>query len=262
MKFRFTAVKAAVAVSFLAASTLVAAQNIAVVNGKPIPKSRADGLLATLVASGQAKTPQLEQMVREELINREVLMQEAEKRGVLNSDDVRIQLEMSRQSVIIRALFADFQKKNPVSPSEIEAEYTKVKAQAGDKEFRARHILVEKEDEAKAIIAQIKGGAKFEDIAKKSSKDPGSGANGGDLDWAPPAAYVPEFSQAMAALTKGQMTETPVKSQFGFHIIRLDDTRATAVPALEEVKPQIEQQLTQKKLQEFQKTLKDKAKIQ
>jgi peptidyl-prolyl cis-trans isomerase C len=251
----------AVAGLMLAAGPL-AAQNIAVVNGKPITKARADAMVEMLVKQGQPKSPQLEQMVRDELIRREIFMQEAERRGVLAQEDVRTQLELSRQSVVIRALFEDFRKKNPVAPADIQAEYDKFKAQAGDKEYRARHILVEKEDEAKDIIAKIKGGAKFEDLAKQKSKDPGSGANGGDLDWAPKAAYVKEFSDAMAALNKGQVTDTPVKTQFGYHVIRLDDTRAAQVPSLDEVRPQIEQQLAQRKLQDFEKSLREKAKIQ
>ena len=121
---------------------------------------------------------------------------------------------------------------------------------------------IEKEADAKAIIASIKKGAKFEDIAKKQSKDPGSGAKGGDLDWANPSNYVPEFAQAILKLTKGQMTDAPVKSQFGYHIIRVDDTRAAQLPKLDEVKPQISQQLTQQKLQKFQEDLRAKAKIE
>jgi peptidyl-prolyl cis-trans isomerase C len=251
-----------IASSLILFASLGAAQNLAVVNGKPIPKARADALMKAMEAQGQKRSPEMEQMVKEELINREILMQEAEKRGVLNTEEVRAQLEMSRQSVIIRAMFADFAKKNPISSADVQAEYDKFKSATGDKEYRARHILVETEAEATAIISQVKGGAKFEDIAKKSSKDPGSGANGGDLDWAPPAAYVKEFSAAMVGLNKGQMTEKPVKSQFGFHIIRLDDTRSAAIPAIDELRPQIEQQLSQRRLQDFQKGLREKAKIQ
>ena len=127
---------------------------------------------------------------------------------------------------------------------------------------RQRHILVEKEDEAKAIIAKLKGGAKFEDLAKASSKDPGSAANGGDLDWASPASFVKPFSDAMVALKKGELSETPVKTQFGYHIIKLDDVRTAKIPTLEEVKPQIAESLQQKKLQAFQQQLRSKAKIQ
>ncbi|WP_019140927.1 peptidylprolyl isomerase [Noviherbaspirillum massiliense] len=244
-----------------AAALPVMAQNLAVVNGKPVPSSRADLMMKQLAAQGQQDTPQLRSMVKEELINREILMQEADKRGLSNTPDVKNQVEIARQSIVIRALVADYLKKNPVSDAEIKAEYDKFKAQAGDKEYHARHILVENEDEAKAIIAKLKGGAKFEDLAKQS-KDPGSASNGGDLDWASPASFVKPFSDAMVSLKKGQFTETPVKTQFGYHIIKLEDVRDAKIPPLEEVKPQIAESLQQQKLQAFQQDLRKKAKIQ
>lgn len=237
------------------------AQNLAVVNGKPVPSSRADVMIKQLATQGQPDSPQLRAMVKEELINREILIQEADKLGLSNSPDVKNQVEIARQSIAIRALIQDYLKKNPVKDAEIQAEYDKFKTQAGDKEYHARHILVEKEDEAKAIIAKLKGGAKFEDLAKQS-KDPGSAANGGDLDWASPASFVKPFSDAMVALQKGQITETPVKTQYGYHVIKLEDVRAAKIPALEEVKPQIAESLQQKKLQAYQEDLRKKAKIQ
>ncbi len=239
----------------------VMAQNLAVVNGKPIPSSRADVMVKQLSAQGQPDSPQLRAMVKEELINREILMQEADKQGLTSSPDVKNQVEIARQSIAIRALVQDYLKKNPVKDPEIQAEYDKFKAQAGDKEYHARHILVEKEDDAKAIIAKLKGGAKFEELAKQS-KDPGSAANGGDLDWASPASFVKPFSDAMVALKKGEITETPVKTQYGYHVIKLDDVRAAKIPSLEEVKPQIAESLQQKKLHAFQENLRQKAKIQ
>jgi len=200
--------------------------------------------------------------IKEEVIAREIFMQEAQKRSLDASDDYKTQLDLARQSILIRELFADFQKTNPVTDAEAKAEYDKFAAANSGKEYRARHILVEKEADAKAIIAQLKKGGKFEDIAKKSSKDPGSGANGGDLDWANASSYVPEFSAAMTKLEKGKLTETPVKSQFGYHIIRLDDVREAQLPKFEEVKPQITQQLTQQKLAKFQEDLRAKAKVE
>ncbi len=237
------------------------AQNLAVVNGKPVPSSRADMMVKQLAAQGQADSPQLRSMVKEELINREILMQEANKLGLGDNPDVKAQLEMARQSIVIRALVADFVKKHPVKDAEIQAEYDKFKAQAGDKEYHARHILVDKEEDAKAIIAKLKGGAKFEELAKQS-KDTGSAANGGDLDWAAPTSFVKPFSDAMVALQKGQITETPIKSQFGYHVIKLEDVRAAKVPTLDEVKPQIAESLQQKKLAAYQEELRSKAKIQ
>ena len=238
------------------------AQNLAVVNGKPVPSSRVEALKQQVERSGRPVTPEILAQIKEELIAREIFMQEARKRGLDASEDYKAQLELARQSLLIRELFANFQKKNPVTDAEIKAEYDKFVAANGGKEYRARHILVEKEDEAKALIAEIKKGGKFEDLAKKASKDPGSGANGGDLDWANAASYVPEFSNAMVKLDKGQMTDAPVKSQFGFHIIRVDDVREAQLPKLDEVKPQITQQLTQSKLGKFQEDLRAKAKVQ
>jgi peptidyl-prolyl cis-trans isomerase C len=246
---------------FATAGLPAMAQNLAVVNGKPVPSSRADAMVKQMAAQGQQDTPQLRAMVKEELVNREILMQEADKLGLSSSPEVKAQMEMARQAIIIRALVADYVKKNPVSEAEMKAEYDKFKAQAGDKEYHARHILVDKEEDAKAIIDKLKSGTKFEDLAKQS-KDPGSAANGGDLDWAPPTAFVKPFSDAMIALKPGQFTETPVKTQFGYHVIKLEDSRAAKVPTFEEVKPQITESLQQQKLQAYQQELKKKAKIQ
>ena len=251
------------AMSLIAALSFSAwSQNLAIVNGKPVPSSRVDALKQQVERSGRPVSPEILAQIKEELIAREIFMQEARKRGLDASEDYKAQLELARQSLLIRELFANFQKKNPVTDAEVKAEYDKFVAANGGKEYRARHILVEKEDEAKSLIADLKKGAKFEDLAKKASKDPGSGANGGDLDWANAASYVPEFSNAMVKLEKGQLTDTPVKSQFGYHIIRVDDVREAQLPKLEEVKPQITQQLTQSKLGKFQEDLRSKAKVQ
>lgn len=254
---------ARVLAAILVAAALPAfAQNVAVVNGKPIPSSRVDTMVKQMAAQGgQQDSPELRAMVKEELITREILMQEADKRGLSNSPDVKNQLDMARQAIVIRALISEHMKKNPVTDADIKAEYDRYKAQAGDKEYLARHILVEKEEEAKAIVAKLKGGAKFEELAKQS-KDPGSAANGGSLEWASPSMFVKPFSDALVGLQKGQLTDTPVKTQFGYHVIRLDDTRAAKIPPMEEVRPQIAESLQQKKLQEFQQDLRAKAKVQ
>jgi peptidyl-prolyl cis-trans isomerase C len=253
------------AAAILVSATLLAplaaqAQNIAIVNGKAVPKARAEALLDQAVKQGQAKTPQLEAQVRDEIVLREIFLQEAEKRGLAASADFKTQMEFARQSILIRGLFDDFQAKNPVSDAEIKAEYEKFKAMSAGTEVRARHILVETEDEAKGLITQIKGGGSFEELAKKHSKDPGSGANGGDLDFANPNSYVPEFAQALGKLKKGEMTQEPVKSQFGFHIIRFEDSRPSAFPEYEAVKGQIEQRIKQQKLAKFREDIRTKAK--
>ena len=238
------------------------AQNVATVNGKPIPAAKVDQVVKQVVAQGKATdSPQLREAIKRDLIGREVLIQEADKQGVGGRPEVKNAIDNARQSIIINAMLADYIKKNPVKDADITAEYNKFKAQMGDKEYHARHILVGTEDEAKAIIAKLKGGAKFEDLAKQS-KDPGSAGNGGDLDWASPASFVPEFSKAMTSLNKGQITETPVKTQYGYHVIKLEDTRAAKIPPLEEVKQQVGEQLQQRKLAAFREELMKKAKIQ
>jgi len=253
---------AAVAAASLCVALPAFAQNVAVVNGKPVPKARVDALASQLSKAGRPVGPELNDQLKEEVIAREVFMQEAQKRGLDATDDYKNQLELARQTVLIRELFADYQKKNPVSDADIQAEYDKFAASNGGKEYRARHILVATEPEARKIIADLKKGSKFEDLAKKQSKDPGSGAQGGDLDWGNANSYVPEFSQALVKLNKGQTTQEPVKTQFGYHVIRLDDVRTAQLPKLEDVKPQIAQQLQQQKLAKFQQELRTSAKVE
>jgi peptidyl-prolyl cis-trans isomerase C len=248
--------------AFAAALALCApavAQNIAVVNGKPVPKARVDVLLKQAQRSGQPLPPEAEKQARDQVVLREIFAQEAERRGIPASADFQDQMKLARESILIREMFEDYRRKNPVGDAEAKAEYDKFKAQATGTEYKARHILVEKEDEAKKLIADIKAGAKFEDLAKKSSKDPGSAEKGGELDFAKPESYVAEFGQALARLKKGEMTEAPVKTQFGFHVIRLDDTREAAFPAYDDVKGQIMQRLEQAKMQKFQEELRAKA---
>lgn len=238
------------------------AQNLAIVNGKAVPKARLELLTQQVAKSGKPITPEMQAQIREEVITREVFVQEAEKKGLATTADFKGQMELARQSIMIRALFADYQTKNPVTDADMKAEYDKFAAANGGKEYKASHILVDNEAEAIAIIASLKKGEKFADIAKKQSKDTGSGANGGDLDWAIPSSYVPEFSEALLKLSKDQTTETPVKSQFGFHVIRVEDIRTTELPAYEQVKPQIAQQMEQQKLATFQQELRAKAKVE
>ena len=258
-KFVLAATVAALSAALLPVTA--SAQNVATVNGKPVPKARVDQLISQVTKSGQQqRTPELEAQVKDEVVLREIFMQEAEKRGIPASADYKAQMELARQSIMIRELFADFGKKNPVTEAEAQAEYDKFKAQNSGTEYRARHILVEKEEDAKALIAKIKAGGNFEELAKANSKDPGSAANGGDLDFANPSGFVPEFSKAMTELKKGEMTQEPVKTQFGYHIIKLEDTREAQFPAFADVKPQIMQRLTQHKIAAFQQELKTKAK--
>ena len=248
----------------LSTATMAFAQNIAIVNGKPVPQTRVDALLTQMQRSGQQRTPDLETRAKEEVVMREILEQEAERRNIATSDNYKQQMELARQSILINELIADQRKKIEPSDADLQAEYDKViKAQApgsSGTEYRARHILVEKETEATSLIAQIKKGGKFDELAKKHSKDPGSGQRGGDLDFSRPDAYVPEFSKAMTSLKKGEMTDKPVKSQFGYHIIKLEDTRESQPPAFDAVKPQIKQRVEQQRMQAFIEGLKTGAK--
>lgn len=255
----------AVALAFGAAlcAGTATAQNAAIVNGKAIPSARVDEFVAALTQQGRPDTPELRAAVRDELIAREIFVQEAEKKGLARNPDVQRQLDSTRQDILIRAVIRDHLQKNPVTDAEVKAEYDKLAkgAGGGDKEYRARHILVESEAEAKSIIEQLKKGAKFEELAKKS-KDTGSAANGGDLDWNGPDTFVKPFAEAMVRLEKGRMTETPVKTDFGWHVIRLDDVREPAPPPLEQVAPQIRQELERRRVQTLQQDLKAKARVQ
>jgi peptidyl-prolyl cis-trans isomerase C len=238
------------------------AQNLAVVNGKAIPTSRVEEAVKQLVAAGQGQdSPQLRMAIKNEMIAREVLMQEAVKQGYDKKPEVRTALDNARQAIVVNQLAKDYMTKNPVSDAEIKAEYDRFTKQTGDKEYHVRHILLDNEADAKAVIAKIKGGAKFEDLAKQS-KDTGTANNGGDLDWASPSSFPPEFAAGFTGLQKGAVTENPVKTANGFHVIKLDDTRAAKLPTLEEVKPQIADALVQKKLEAYKEQMVKKAKVQ
>ena len=195
-------------------------------------------------------------------------MQEADKRGVIQKESVRDQLEQARMGVLIAAVFEDYVEKEGVAEAELKAAYDSVKTQYTGKEYRVEHILVEKESDAKAIISQIKGGANFEEIAKSKSKDPGSAPNGGDLGYVSDNALVPEFSKAMVQLKNGQITDKPVKSQFGWHIIKMVDVRDVKPPSMDEIKDQLKQMIMsdqnwqKAKFSEMMQKFRAKAKIQ
>jgi len=240
----------------------VAAQNVAVVNGKAIPKTRIDVLRQQIERSGRPLPPDMEEQLKEEVIMREIFMQEAQNRGLGGSEDFKLQMEIARQTLLIRELFNDYQSKHPVTDADIKKEYDKLVAENNRKEYKVSHILVENEEEAKEIVAQLKKKGKFEDLAKEKSKDHGSSEKGGAMDWSSPNAFVPEFGAALAQLEKGKFTEEPVQTQFGWHIIRVDDERAEALPKLEDIKEQIVQHVQQQNLATFQEELRAKAKVE
>lgn len=239
-----------------------AGKPIATVNGVVVPQARADFLMQQQAQRGAPDTEQMRSAVREELINREVLAQEARKAGAERAPEVQTQLDMVRQEIVVSYYLRDFARKNPVTEAEIQKEYDRAKSQHGDKEYKARHILVETEDQAKGLIADLKKGAKFDELATKNSKDTGSAQRGGDLDWNVPGTFDKQFSDAMVKLEKGKYSEAPVKTRFGFHIIQLDDVRPAKFAALGEVRPRLQQMLVQNKIEQLIKGLRAKAKIE
>ena len=243
------------------AAAPAASNKVATVNGVAIPKSRVDAIVKERAQQGMPDNEEMRKAIRDELINREIIVQEANRRGLTKNADMQSQIDMARQAVVVRAFLQDFVKAHPVTDEVIKAEYEKVKGQMGSKEYKARHILVEKEAEAKDIVAKIKKGEKFEELAKVSM-DPGSKDKGGDLDWNTPASYVKEFSDALTKLEKGKYTEVPVKSQFGFHVIQLDDVRDVKFPGLDEVKAGLQQRLQQQQLEKAVADLRAKAKVE
>ncbi len=233
-----------------------------IVNGVAIPQSKIDLVIQQQAAQGQPSSPELLKAIKENIITNELLTQEAIKKGFDKKPDVITQIEMTKSSILARAYVQDFAKSNPVSDDALKAEFDRIKAQMGDKEYKARHILVDSEQTAKDIIAQLKKDPKkFEKLAADKSKDP-SKAKGGDLGWSAPGNFVKPFADAMVALKKGQFTEKPVQSQFGWHVIRLDDMRDMKAPPLEEVKPQLSQRIQQQMIEKLIGDLRAKAKIE
>ena len=191
-----------------------------------------------------------------------MLAQAATKAGIDKDPEVIQQTELAKESVLAGAFVQDYAKNHPISDDQLQQEYDKLKAHLGTKEYKARHILVDTEAEAKAIIAQLGKKGNFDKIAKEKSKDAGSAANGGELEWAVPTNFVPPFAKAMVDLKKGEYTKVPVKSQFGWHIIKLDDVRDLKVPTFEELKPQLLQRMQQQSIKDYIADLRSKAKIE
>jgi peptidyl-prolyl cis-trans isomerase C len=241
-----------------------APQNVATVNGKVITQKSLDDFANLLIAQGSPDSPQLREQVKQEMINRQIFAQAAEKAGIAKQGAVQTEMELARQGILIRALMAQHMAKHPVTAEQVQAEYDKYKKQeAGKVEYKARHILVKEEKLARDLLAEIKADrSKFEDLAKKNSQDPGSGEKGGDLGWAPSTNYVPSFAETLSKLKKGELAMEPVQTEFGWHIIQADDTRAVEFPPLDQVKEQIEKMLSQQALADYQKSLRDAAKIQ
>lgn len=232
---------------------------VAKVNGVTIPQARADVLLREVTAQGRTDTPELRDAIKNRLIESEVIAQEAARLGLAKKPEVAAQLELARQQVLIGAYFTDVSRRNPVSEDALKKAHERFKDSPAANEYRARHILVASEAEAKEIIVQIKGGADFAKIAAEKSRDQGSKAQGGELPWAAPNTYVRPFAEALAGLKKGQMTDAPVQSNFGWHVIRLEDQRPLNFEA---IKPQLQQVVQRENVQKTVADLRAKAKVE
>lgn len=238
------------------------AGSVAKVNGISIPQSRLELLVKANVAQGQQDGPEMRKALRENLIAEEILTQEAIKKGLDRDPEVIAQLEIARQAVLVRAYQSDYIKHNVISDDTLRKEYDILKVQMGDKEYKARHILVTSEEEAKDVIAKLKKGGNFAKLAAEKSLDDGSKENGGELNWSPPAAYVRPFAEALVKLSKGGRTDQPVETNFGWHVIELMDIRPMAVPPFEEVKPNIQQRVLQREFATVVQELRSKAKVE
>jgi peptidyl-prolyl cis-trans isomerase C len=236
--------------------------SMAKVNGVSIPQSRLEFIVRARESQGQADTPETRKALRDDLIAEEIIAQEATKKGLDKDPDFITQLDIARLSALVRAYQIDFVKTHPVSDEELKKEYEALKAQMGDKEYKAHHILVATEAEAKDIIARIKKGGKFDKIAQEKSLDAGSKSKGGELEWSPPASYVQPFAEALTKLNKGQLTEQPVKTPFGWHVIRLDDVRPLKIPPFEEIKQNLAQRVLQRQFAAYVNELRTKAKVE
>ncbi|MGB3836681.1 peptidylprolyl isomerase [Castellaniella sp.] len=242
----------------------VYAKDLVTVNGQGISQEKFDQFVSLLVTQGAKDSPQLRDQVKQEMINRLVAVQAAKKAGLDKDPAVKQETELASQSILVRALMAKYLKDNPVTEADLQKEYDSIKAEQADhKEYKLRHILVKEEAQAKALIKSIKAKkVTFEAAAKKDSIDTGSGKNGGELGWGPTSNYVPEFAQAVESMKKGDISSEPVKTQFGWHIIQVEDVRPVAFPSFEEAKPQLEEMMRQQALSSYQKGLMKEAKIE
>jgi len=226
-----------------------------------VSQAQFDLILKERLAQGQPDSPELRAVLRDELVNRELFVRAAKAKRLDADSSMKTQMAVAAESILIRAYINDYLSANPVTDDILKREYETIKAGLGDKEYRARHILVEKKEDAEGLIKQLQAGGKFADLAKANSKDPGSKENGGDLDWAVPSNYVKPFADALVALQKGKYTPTPVQSPFGYHVIQLEDTREAKAPSFDEVKPQLSQRLQGQVIEKHLAELRGKAGI-
>lgn len=251
-------------------------KNVAIVNGVGIPQARLDFVAKSQLAQSQGQqgqqgqqplqdSPEFRNNLREILITREILYQEAVKRKLDKSADYQTQLDLAKQQIILAVLIDDLSKKLTPTEADVRKEYERVKAERGGevgKQYKSRHILVKEEADAKHIIADLEAGGDFAAIAKEKSEDTGTKEQGGELDWSEAEGYVQPFGEALKALKKGERTKEPVKTSYGYHIIELEDVKSLPFPEFDQVKPQIQQQLATKIRDDYIADLRTKAKVQ
>jgi peptidyl-prolyl cis-trans isomerase C len=248
-----------------AAEPATSTKPIAKVNGVSIPQSRFELVARSQLAQGQEDNPQFREDLREILITREVLAQEALRRKLDKDPGYVAQMDVMKQQILLGVLFEEFVKKNEPTEAAMHKEYDRVKAETagtGRKQYLSRHILLKEESEAKAIIEQLQGGGNFEAIAKEKSTDTGSRDDGGALGWSEPERFVAPFGEALRQLKKGEFTKQPVQTQFGYHVVMLVDERPVPFPEFDAVKDQIRQGLMGKSRDEYIDGLRAKAKIE
>ena len=251
-------------------------KNVAIVNGVGIPQARLDFVAKSQLAQAQQQqgqpgqqpqqdTPEFRNNLREILITREILYQEAVRRKLDKNTDYQTQLDLARQQIILSVLIEDLSKKLMPNEADVLKEYERVKAERGGeagKQYKARHILVKEEADARQIITDLEAGGDFAALAKEKSEDTGTKESGGDLDWAEAESYVQPFGEALKKLNKGERTKEAIKTSYGFHVIELQDTRSLPFPPFDQVRTQIEQQLATKVRDDYIADLRAKAKIQ
>lgn len=264
-KLSLTVASVLLASLFTQSAFALGKNDVAAVNGKSITQKEYQAHLkqrqAQAAQQGKQAAPMDRKLILDELINREVLLQEAKKKNLHKDKKVKAQLEQVKNNLLIQALIAKSPAAKPVSDKELKEVYDKQIGGADPTEYKARHILVKDEAKAKKLIKELNDGANFEEVAKKESTGP-SGKNGGDLGWFSGAQMVPPFSKATAKLKKGTHSQKPVKTQFGYHIIKLEDTRKRELPKFEDVKNQITPVVQNKRLQDYVTKLRNKAKIE
>lgn len=242
-------------------ASAIAGDAVATVNGKPIKQSLFDFIVKDATDHGQKVDDNVRDVIMSKLISSELVLQEAQKSGMDKKPDYLAKEELTRRELLVNVYIQDYMKSHPVSESDTKAAYEKFKTELGDKEYNARHILVASEAEAKDVIAQLNKGGDFSKIAKEKSIDPGSKEKGGDLGWFALGGMVKPFSEAVSKLQKGKLSTDPVQTQFGWHVIKLDDIRELKAPPYDKVKDNLQKQLGQRQLEKMLTDLRAKATI-